>query len=330
MASLYKKDGIYQVQYYRNGTRFQESLKTRDYKTAKHLKALKEIELGNPSSEVSPSNINPYEVLEQYNSFTKYSKSPKTLYNDNIRIKSFLDYLKISSLVDISERSFQQYLNWRFENKVNFRLLTQAGANHIITTIKFFLKWCVKQRFIKENPLQDFKLFKLDKTPKDFFSFDEIDRILEASKQELLYGMIATAYYTGMRKGELLRFKWMDIDYKRNLVIVYKAKSKKFREIPLNAKLKEILEGIRANRARGVDLFCFPKLDERCTFKRICKAANVSKINWHKFRHTFASHLVQKGVSIYKVSKYLGHSTTSTTEIYAHLQPTTDTDINTL
>lgn len=330
MASLYKQGKVYWIQFYQGGKRFQESLKTKDYKTAKYLCAIKEADLTNSSAIIPTGKINANEALKRYNEFIKYSKTPKTIYNENIRIKSYLDFIKAESLNDINESTLYNYFNWRFEKKVNYRLLHPSGANFTIITLKFFLNWCVNQNFIAKNPLANVKLYKIDKTPKDFFSYEEIERILDVAKNEELYGMIATAYHTGMRKGELIRFKWMDIDYTNNLIMVKKSKTKNFRQIPLHNKLKAILQSLQKNAKPGINLFCFKCINERRVFKRIAEKAEVAPFGWHKFRHTFASHLVQKGVSLYKVSKYLGHSSITTTEIYAHLQPNTDKDIDLL
>jgi site-specific recombinase XerD len=62
-------------------------------------------------------------------------------------------------------------------------------------------------------------------------------------------------------------------------------------------------------------------------FKAICKKAGIEDYHLHTLRHTFASQLVMAGVSIYKVSQWLGHSDVTTTMIYAHLEPQ-DADIN--
>jgi len=53
-------------------------------------------------------------------------------------------------------------------------------------------------------------------------------------------------------------------------------------------------------------------------------------MGWHEFRHTFSSRLVQQGISLYKVSKWLGHSDFKTTQIYAHFAPVYDNDIEKL
>lgn len=113
-------------------------------------------------------------------------------------------------------------------------------------------------------------------------------------------------------------------------------KSKKGRIIPLHPRLGKILEPLR--KSEGI---CFPAPEEKGgkPYRRIAYPKEFTewfrkvglkgeRIGWHTLRHTFASLLVQEGVSIYKVSQWLGHSEVRTTQIYAHLIPGYDEDIS--
>jgi len=149
--------------------------------------------------------------------------------------------------------------------------------------------------------------------------------------------MIATAIYTGLRLSELLYLEWNDFDFGKEILTVknkhehdYKTKSKKFRIIPLNRKLIAILQPYRKEKG-----WCFTTSKgeryiqrPRKVFDIILEKAGLDDIGWHGLRHTFASQLIQAGTSIYKVSRWLGHSSVNTTMIYAHLAPGKDDDIN--
>lgn len=113
----------------------------------------------------------------------------------------------------------------------------------------------------------------------------------------------------------------MILDNRNNLT-----KSKKIRTVPLSVKALQILNSREQFRKNE---FIFTQEGEGITQKFISKKFKSyvikSKINsglhFHSLRHTFASWLVQRGVSIYEVSKLLGHSDIKVTEIYAHLKP---------
>ena len=118
-------------------------------------------------------------------------------------------------------------------------------------------------------------------------------------------------------------------------------KNNQARVVPISDELREKL--LPFIEKRGI---CFPvhfgvtkgekynKWGPQRVIRRVLKKAGVDKegrrIGWHEFRHTFASQLAQKGVSLYKISKWLGHSDISTTQIYAHFAPIYDGDIERL
>ena len=138
-----------------------------------------------------------------------------------------------------------------------------------------------------------------------------------------------------MRLGELLNMKWNWIDFKQNIITVqcsasFTTKSKRERIIPISANLRSQLSN---QLPKVLDLeknnFVFTRINKvklnedliSKQFKKSVRAANLDeKIHFHTLRHSFASQLVQKGVSLYVVKELLGHEDLSTTQIYAHLQ----------
>jgi len=100
-------------------------------------------------------------------------------------------------------------------------------------------------------------------------------------------------------------------------------KSKKIRTIPLNRTALEII--VRRSKSSGIIFTLQGKPIKQDTFvhifKRFVRAVDINqKLSFHSLRHTFASWLVQRGVSIFQISKLLGHADIKTTEIYAHLR----------
>jgi integrase/recombinase XerD len=150
---------------------------------------------------------------------------------------------------------------------------------------------------------------------------------------------IALCLYAGLRASEAANAKWEWFDWRQGTITVqstddqFSTKSKRFRVIPLHSRLREILQPLRKPKAYLIN----PEKTEpgkwriryepKKAFAAVVKAAGVEWCTPHVLRHTFASQLVQAGVSLYKVSQWLGHSDTRTTQIYAHLAPVDD-DIN--
>ena len=108
--------------------------------------------------------------------------------------------------------------------------------------------------------------------------------------------------------------------------VVGPPKGKRSREIPLSPEALGTLK--RHRHLRGELVFCgqaggfLTKNEARCILQRSCKSAGLRPIGWHSLRHSFASHLVMKGVSLKAVQELLGHTTIQMTMRYAHLSPT--------
>jgi integrase len=157
-----------------------------------------------------------------------------------------------------------------------------------------------------------------------------MQRILDAIEFEPLKQIVIFAVNTGARISEILNVQWIDIDFHRKTVRIaqrgdFQTKTKRERTIPLNETLYDMLAGMER---KGEYVFCRINGDERDKnyisrkFKDVLRKIGLAEgYKFHSLRHTFASLLVQKGVSIYKVSKLLGHTNVKTTEIYAYLAP---------
>jgi site-specific recombinase XerD len=104
------------------------------------------------------------------------------------------------------------------------------------------------------------------------------------------------------------------------------AKNGEPRPIPIGARLKEVFAGLRQrHQLKSRYVFCHEngeKLgDIRAAFQGACRRAGIEDFHFHDLRHTFASHLVMKGVPLKVVQELLGHKDIKTTMRYAHLAP---------
>ena len=124
---------------------------------------------------------------------------------------------------------------------------------------------------------------------------------------------------------------WQDIDFDRKVIVVrnsesFTTKNKKNRVVPMSEHLWRML--VTRRGAGHCDLLFHRdgrKLEKDYvskTFKRCVLNTELDgKLHFHSLRHTFASWLVQDGVSLYEVQKLLGHSSSKVAEVYSHLQP---------
>lgn len=177
---------------------------------------------------------------------------------------------------------------------------------------------------------------KVPENKPKFFNQEQINQLLAVIDKQWFREIFLFAIHTGLRRGEIVNQKWDDVDFDTSSFKVsqdssFTTKSKKERVIPMNntvfnllvsmkRKGEYVFSGERGNKRDG------DKLSKQ--FKAYLEQAGFDPIyTFHSTRHTFASHLVQKGVSLYIVSKLLGHSDIKTTEIYAHLSPETYQDV---
>ena len=166
-----------------------------------------------------------------------------------------------------------------------------------------------------------------------FLSFDEAARLVEAAAPEWR-GMILVALRTGLRHGELLALRWENVDLVTGRIFVRtnvwrgvegSPKGGREREVPLS---NEALQALRALPSRFRSAYVFgpgmPRLtagETKWPLWTACKKAGVERSGWHVLRHTFASHLVMRGVVVKAVQELLGHATLEMTMRYAHLSP---------
>jgi integrase len=174
------------------------------------------------------------------------------------------------------------------------------------------------------------RLLKVQPHKYDFLSEAECKSILSHS-QAVIHEIILIALNTGMRFGEIIALDWQDVDLGRRILSVNKSiahgilgspKSNKARHIPLSLIVCQAL-----NERKKDSGYVFaneqgePLRQSYCcdALHRVCLLAGLRKIGWHALRHTFASTLVKKGVSLKAVQELLGHSDIRMTMRYAHL-----------
>jgi len=169
----------------------------------------------------------------------------------------------------------------------------------------------------------------------DFFTFDEATRLLAHVDRDPWYVMILCGLRAGLRQGELLELRWDDVDLVKGVLRIRRAiydgvidvpKGGRMREVPLSDELRAALRKLPSRFAHGL---VWPRADGRNLTKgeakwplwRACKQAGLRRVGWHVLRHTFASHLVMRGVPLKAVQELLGHATIDMTMRYAHLAP---------
>lgn len=326
MASIFLRKKTWWIQYSIAGRRIQHSLKVRDKRKAAHLKRIKEIEIEEGTAGVSSSTKRVDEFFQEYCNHIKVRKKLETCKHEMTHLILFSN-LCPTLLKDVNAGTIQKFLTILAQRKKGSKPRT---INSYLSHIKTFFKYAIECGYISKNPALTIKKLPEPKEPPRFLSTKELKAFITAAKKSHLYSMIMTGLYTGIRVGKLMVLRWEHINFKKNILTVFKAKGDKFRVIPLNSHLEAILAPLAKK-----DGLCFTYKDKgysgqpRKALERVIREAKLQNVGWHTLRKTFASHLIINGTSITKVSKWLGHaSPVITYQLYAHLAPTKDKDID--
>lgn len=206
--------------------------------------------------------------------------------------------------------------------------------NNHLTVVRKMLVVATEWGYLEAVP--SVKWMRAPKPEFRFLDFEEADRLLEAAKDDepVWWTMILVALRTGLRQGELLGLRWRDVDLEAGRLVVRQAvwrgivgtpKNHRQRELPL---ARSVVEALRAwQHRRGELVFCQPsgamltKGMCRWPLRRAQRKAEIDELGWHDLRHSFASHLVMRGVPLRAVQELMGHSTIEMTLRYAHLTP---------
>jgi integrase/ribosomal protein L40E len=177
-----------------------------------------------------------------------------------------------------------------------------------------------------KNPIDSVSMPKVDNQQTEFLTDEELTRLLDTLENwpfKDTVAFIKFALFTGMRRGELFKLQWDDVDFERGIITLRDPKSGKTENIPVSMKALDVLKSLEVTSP-----FVFPgkdgkkRVDFNGPWPRIRKAAGLPEgFRFHGLRHHFASTLVSAGVDLFVVQKLLTHKDAKTTARYAHLAP---------
>ncbi len=327
-----KKSPFYQITYEVNGKRTTKSTKKTTLEEAE-LELLKFQKSSSVTKEeivtenCSGNKLSLTEFQSEYLEFIRPTKSSKYIVSINLSFNQFISFCGNRNIEDISTLTIDKFITVTFAR-------TQRGAHQYYRTLKAAFNKALQCNYISVNPFTKVKFPKLSKSYPVFITENELLIIIANTSFQYLKDIFNVAFYTGLRLGELINMKWSWIDFNQNHIVVtcsddFQTKSKKERIIPMSKKVRSILInriqlGLHNNNEFVFYHFKGRKLHQETIskqFKDAVRKANLNdKIHFHTLRHSFASMLVQRGVSLYVVKELLGHEDLSTTQIYSHLQ----------
>jgi tyrosine recombinase XerC len=244
-----------------------------------------------------------------------------------IDLKQFLLFLNSRNSHEITRDLVSEYLYQLHQKKYS-----PASIERKIAALHSLCKFLLKRKYIKENPLLIIKTPKKPERLPNFLTYHEVEQIFSSIKTDNFIGLrdrtiIELLYSSGLRCGELTHLKTDDINI-ANETVKIKGKGNKERIVPIGSyALKFLLDYLeeRARFSKNNFLFINKKgvcisdrQVERIVKKYAKKSGIIRDITPHTFRHSFATHLLDRGADLRIVQELLGHSDLSTTQIYTH------------
>ncbi len=247
----------------------------------------------------------------------------------------FFDHLrgkKIQDIREVGKFDVQSYLQALKKMNLNTKSIVRNLA-----AIRSFFRFLIQEGILEANPLENLESPKVARTLPEILSLKEIEQILEQPNVQTPLGvrdraMLEMLYATGMRVSELTQLPTHQVSLEGGYVLLY-GKGSKERVVPLGSEaLKWVALYLKTTRgilSKGKDspsLFInrSGKGMSRQRFWRNLKdyaqrAGLHKRITPHLLRHSFASHLLERGADLRSVQMMLGHADISTTQIYTHV-----------
>jgi integrase len=275
---------------------------------------------------------------------SKQNLRPTSVKKYRFAIKQFQYFIEACNILFLDEFTpdhgtlfYQELIREKIDPKGNTDKIIKPQpktVNFHIQTIKAFFKDEVSKDHIPKSPVQHLKNLKNEAKKPEYYTLEELKRFFSQSMPPAYKNAFLCLFLTGMRFGELANLTWNDIDFQRRLIYVrpkdgFKTKTyNSERAIPINDELLNLLKSLNENKISEIYPFCSSdgcKMRERRALeicKRVARDAGIkSRAFLHKFRHTFATHLIQNNAPIESIKELLGHSSITETEIYAHNRP---------
>lgn len=261
--------------------------------------------------------------------------SQNTILSYRRDLKAYLAYLESKHINSLAKTTKSDVTGFMLQQKE--RGLNTNSIARRLAAIKTFYRFLVREKILQQDPTSLLESPKLWKRIPDTLSVNEVQTLLAQPDLRLNQGMrdkaiLEVMYATGMRVSEVSHLSLEDINLEVGFARCL-GKGSKERVVPLGSKaissLKRYIQNCRPIflKKNSTDALFLTRLGRQISrqsiwmmIKRYARKAGIRKeIGPHTLRHSFATHLLERGADLRSVQEMLGHSNISTTQIYTHL-----------
>jgi integrase len=257
-------------------------------------------------------------IKQEYLPWAKIHHKPSNYQSDRWRCDVLIAGLGKLRLDELTPFRIEQFKRERMQGTTK-RGTTRAPAsvNHEMAVLSKILSLACDHGQLETNPCRKVKKLRLNNRRHRYLTEAEEPRLLDAcfGKRQHLRPLIRLALQTGMRRGELLKLTWRDIDLGRAVIHIRDPKNGRDRAIPMNDEARAVLDQLCPGRA---DDRLFPFDEIKRAWNTSCRIAGIEDLHFHDLRHTFATRLADAGADAFTIAALLGHTTIQMAARYTH------------
>jgi len=252
--------------------------------------------------------------------------SAHTLLNYKLDLEDFQRFIADKPIEGVDYLALRKYLA-----QLKERNLVTRTINRRLSCLRSFFRFLMREGLLKDNPILILSSPRQEKHLPSFLSEEEVSRLIDAVAQNDERSLrdkaiLETFYSTGMRISEVSSLDKDDIDFISGTVKVM-GKGKKERMVPIGEKALSAIRKYLETRKTDSQAVFLNKNKGRISSrgirdivsKHLRYAGLKTGVSAHTLRHSFATHMLNRGADLRSVQELLGHANLSTTQIYTHL-----------
>lgn len=262
----------------------------------------------------------------------RYSAHTLSAYESDL--KQFSDFLVVQySIQHLTESSPEILRSWIAA--LSGDDIAARSISRKLSSAKAFFKWCMKYHGLTSNPASGLTLPRISKRLPVYVEEEQMMLLPEEVFPEGYIGtrdraIVELLYHTGMRSAELVGLEISSIDHQAFTIKIL-GKRNKERIVPVSQHILQILDAYAEERdslsiiknpasffltEKGAKIY--PKLVYRVVNHYLGRVSSLRKKSPHVLRHTFATHMLNRGADLNAIKELLGHSSLAATQVYTH------------
>lgn len=254
--------------------------------------------------------------------------SEHTIINYSLDLGGFSSFLQEKPIGEVDYLTVRKFLAVLRSREYSRKTIARK-----LSALRSFFKFLFKEGYIKTNPLSTISTPKIDKKLPHFLDMVSVAKLIDSADTGDVSGLrdravMEVLYSAGIRVSELTGLDVERVDFIGGVVKVM-GKGRKERICPIGEKATaSIREYLKKRHGKNKALFLnraggrlHARSVRRIIDKHINKISLKEKISPHTLRHSFATHLLERGADLRSVQELLGHMNLSTTQIYTHITP---------